>query len=71
MVIEKIEEDEAVKMFNACPHCEALELGATPKIKAFCRDMLGKCDYAICAPFQNVKIDFPQLSETAKVNPAQ
>jgi hypothetical protein len=60
-VIEKIEEDEAVKMFNACPHCEALEeLGATPEeIKAFCRDMLGKCDYAICAPFPNVKIDFP------------
>ncbi len=60
-VIEKLGDEEAIKLFNACPHMEALEeLGASPEErKSFCRDMLGKCDYAICAPFPNVEIDFP------------
>ena len=54
-------EDRAIKMFHACPHAEALkDLGEdAATIKMFCRDMLGHCDYAICAPFPNVEIDFP------------
>ena len=57
----ELEDDRAVKMFHSCPHAEALaELGEGPEtIKMFCRDMLGHCDYAICAPFPNVEIDFP------------
>lgn len=57
----ELEEDRAVKMFHCCPHAEALaDLGESPEtIKKFCRDMLGHCDYAICAPFPNVEIDFP------------
>lgn len=59
--IMELEDDRAVKHFNACPHCEAIrELGATPEeIRAFCRDMLCACDYAIVHPFPNVTIDFP------------
>lgn len=60
--ITEFSDDKAVKMFNACPHVEALDrLGITDKdlIKDFCRDMLGHCDYAICHPFPNVDIDFP------------
>lgn len=59
--ILELENDKAVKMFNHCPHVEALtELGLSPKeIKMFCRDMLGHCDYAICAAFPKVEIDFP------------
>lgn len=57
----ELEDDRAVKMFHCCPHAEALaELGESPEtIKMFCRDMLGHCDYAICAPFPNVDIEFP------------
>lgn len=57
----ELEDDRAVKMFHCCPHAEALaELGENPEtIQMFCRDMLGHCDYAICAPFPNVEIDFP------------
>lgn len=59
--ITQLDEDKAVKVFNCCPHVEALtELGLSKEeIKMFCRDMLGHCDYAICEPFPNVKIDFP------------
>ena len=59
--IKELEDDKAVKIFNCCPHCEALtEMGLSKEeIKMFCRDMLGHCDYAICAPFTNVDIDFP------------
>lgn len=59
--IIQADDDKAVKHFNACPHCEAIrELGATPEeIKAFCRQMIGSCDYAIVHPFPNVTIDFP------------
>jgi len=59
--ILELKDDRAVKMFNSCPHVEALQkLGVSQEqIKMFCRDMLGACDYAICHPFKNVKIDFP------------
>lgn len=59
--ILQLDEDKSVKMFNCCPHVEALtELGLSKEeIKMFCRDMLGHCDYAICEPFTNVEIDFP------------
>ncbi len=59
--ILELDDDKAVKMFNCCPHVEALtELGLSEaEIKMFCRDMLGHCDYAICHPFPNVEIDFP------------
>lgn len=59
--IVELEDDKAVKIFNCCPHVEALtELGLSKEeIKMFCRDMLGHCDYAICHPFSNVEIDFP------------
>ncbi len=59
--IKELEDDKAVKLFHHCPHVEALqELGLSPKeIKMFCRDMLGACDYAICAAFPHVEIDFP------------
>ena len=59
--IKELGEEKAVKMFNRCPHVEALtELGLSKEeIKMFCRDMLGHCDYAICKPFTNVEIDFP------------
>lgn len=59
--IIELEDDKAVKMFNCCPHVEALiELGLSKEeIKMFCRDMLGHCDYAICHPFPNVEIYFP------------
>lgn len=59
--IQQLDDDKAVKMFNHCPHVEALqELGLSKEdIKMFCRDMLGHCDYAICAAFPNVDIDFP------------
>lgn len=56
-----LEDDRAVKVFYSCPHAEVLrELGEdATTVKMFCRDMLGYCDYAICAPFPNVEIDFP------------
>ena len=59
--ITQLDDDKAVKIFHHCPHVEALqELGLAPEeIKMFCRDMLGHCDYAICAAFPNVDIDFP------------
>lgn len=59
--ITELEDDRAVKVFHHCPHVEALqELGLSAKeIKMFCRDMLGHCDYAICAAFPQVTIDFP------------
>ncbi len=59
--ITELGEDRAIKLFHACPHAEALaDLGESAEtIKMFCRDMLGHCDYAICAPFPNVKIEFP------------
>lgn len=59
--IVELNNQKAVKHFNRCPHVEALqELGLSKEeIKMFCRDMLGHCDYAICKPFTNVKIEFP------------
>jgi hypothetical protein len=59
--IKALNEDKAVKIFHQCPHAEALrELGMDAKtIKMFCREMLGRCDYGICAPFEDVEIDFP------------
>lgn len=59
--IQELGDDKAVKMFHACPHAEALAAaGEGPEvIKMFCRDILSACDYAICEPFPNVKIDFP------------
>lgn len=59
--ILQADEDKAVKLFTACPHCEAIrELGATPEeIKTFCRNMIGACDYAIVHPFPHCTIDFP------------
>lgn len=59
--ITEFTDDKAIKMFNSCPHVEALERLNVSKeqIKEFCRDMLGHCDYAICHPFPNVEIDFP------------
>ncbi len=57
----ELNNEQAIKLFKACPHVEALtELGESPEvIKMFCRDMLGWCDYAICHPFPSVKIEFP------------
>ncbi|MDD2494434.1 MAG: L-2-amino-thiazoline-4-carboxylic acid hydrolase [Tissierellia bacterium] len=59
--ITEFNDEKAVKMFNACPHVEALQRLSVSKelIKEFCRDMLGYCDYAICHTFPNVEIDFP------------
>lgn len=59
--ITEFTDEKAVKMFNHCPHVEALEaIGVSKELqKEFCRDMLGHCDYAICHPFPNVEIDFP------------
>jgi len=59
--ILELNDNKAVKIFKACPHMEALkELGLNKEeIKEFCRDILGRTDYAICASFKNVKIDFP------------
>jgi len=59
--IVELEDDRAVKHFNACPHCEALrQLGASEEeIRTFCREMVGRCDYAIVHPFPNCEIDFP------------
>ncbi|MCF0120086.1 MAG: L-2-amino-thiazoline-4-carboxylic acid hydrolase [Oscillospiraceae bacterium] len=59
--ILEADENKAVKLFNRCPHVNALrELGATPEeIKCFCRNMIGACDYGIVHPFPNVEIDFP------------
>ena len=59
--ILELGEDRAVKLFNCCPHAEALKaMGEPPEVvKMFCREMLSACDYAICEPFTNVSIDFP------------
>jgi hypothetical protein len=59
--IVELNDERAVKIFRVCPHVKALQrLGQTPEtIRMFCRDMLGHCDYGICAPFKRVKIDFP------------
>ena len=59
--IIQLEDDKAIKHFKACPHIEAIkELGASPKeVKAFCREMIGLCDFAIVEPFVNCDIDFP------------
>ncbi len=59
--ITEFSDEKAVKVFHQCPHTLALEdLGVGPaEIKIFCRDMLGRCDYGICAPFEDVDIDFP------------
>lgn len=59
--ITELNDEKSVKIFHQCPHVLALqEFGLSPKeIKSFCRDMLGRCDYGICAPFEHVDIDFP------------
>ena len=59
--ITELTNGKSVKIFHQCPHVLALEgLGLNPQeIKTFCRDMLGRCDYGICAPFDQVEIDFP------------
>jgi hypothetical protein len=59
--ITELNENKAVKIFHQCPHVLALQdLGlSAEEIKTFCRDMLGRCDYGICAPFEKVDIDFP------------
>ena len=59
--IQELTDERAIKLFRACPHVEALqELGVDDEtIRSFCRNMLGACDYAICAPFSQVTIDFP------------
>jgi hypothetical protein len=59
--ITELNDEKAVKIFHQCPHVLALEdLGLSPaEIKTFCRDMLGRCDYGIVAPFTEVDIDFP------------
>lgn len=59
--ITEFTDDKAIKMFNNCPHVEALKEMNLSKdeIKAFCRDMLGACDYGICHPFSKVNIEFP------------
>lgn len=69
--ITELEDDRAVKLFHVCPHAEALaDLGEDEEtIKMFCRDMLGHCDYAICAPFPNVEIDFPTTVADGKGEP--
>ena len=59
--ITQLEDDKAIKLFKACPHVEAIkELGASPEeVKAFCREMIGLCDFAIVEPFVNCDIEFP------------
>ncbi len=59
--VTELNDQKAVKIFHNCPHVQALQrLGQdADTIKAFCRDMLGHCDYAICAPFHRVNIEFP------------
>lgn len=59
--IVKLEEDEAIKLFNACPHVEALaEMGLDrEEIRMFCRDMLIACDYGIIEALEGVEISFP------------
>ncbi|MFA5571010.1 MAG: hypothetical protein ACOX0W_05070 [Sphaerochaetaceae bacterium] len=59
--ITELNDEKSVKIFHQCPHVLALEdLGLSPaEIKTFCRDMLGRCDYGIVAPFEDVDIDFP------------
>jgi hypothetical protein len=59
--IIQLEDDKAIKHFRSCPHVEAIkELGASPEeVKAFCREMIGLCDFAIVEPFVNCDIDFP------------
>ena len=59
--ITELNDERSVKIFHQCPHVLALEgLGLDPaETKMFCRDMLGRCDYGICAPFDHVEIDFP------------
>ncbi|MCI8549700.1 MAG: L-2-amino-thiazoline-4-carboxylic acid hydrolase [Lachnospiraceae bacterium] len=71
--IKEADDEKAVKHFNACPHCEAIrELGATPEeIRAFCRDMIGACDYAIVHPFPHVEIDFPTTVADGKGEPCR
>ena len=71
--IVEADEEKAVKHFNACPHCEALrELGASDEeIRAFCRDMIGACDYAIVHPFPHVTIDFPTTVADGKGEPCR
>ena len=44
--LSKIGDEEAIKLFNACPHMEALEERGRPEErKSFCRDMLAN---ALC-----------------------
>ena len=71
--ILEVENDKAVKNFGACPHCEAIrELGATDEeVRAFCRDMLSSCDYAIVHPCPNVKLDFPTTVADGKGEPCR
>jgi hypothetical protein len=59
--IMELNDEKALKVFHVCPHAKALEALGQDKatIKMFCRDMMGACDYGICAPFKHVKIDFP------------
>ena len=59
--ITELNDNKSVKIFHQCPHALALkDLGLDAKeVKMFCREMLGRCDYGICAPFENVDIDFP------------
>lgn len=60
--VVELNDEKAVKLFNACPHVEAFkELGATPEeIKKLCRDMLCWGDYGNYSMFEGVKlVEFP------------
>ena len=71
--ILEADDEKAVKLFKHCPHVDAIkELGATDEeVRAFCRDMIGACDYAICHPFPHVTIDFPTTVADGKGEPCR
>jgi len=71
--IIKLEENEAIKFFNACPHVEALqEMGLNQEeVKSFCKDMLIACDYGIVEAFQDLKIEFPTTVSEGEGKPCQ
>ena len=60
--IAEFSDDRAVKLFDACPHLECFrEQGATEEeMEVLCREMLCWGDYGTFAPFENVKMEWPE-----------
>ncbi len=60
--ITKLSENESEKIIRRCPHIEAFEeLGCSREERAkLCTKLLMPLDFALLAPYKEVKLDFPK-----------